>query len=100
VKERFDEMKPSDKAIEKLREEMLNRISNIGLGFRIYQDQDSSGSTKMALKLDKKSPDDETIESNGVYLYLDPEYSSQLKDLELDYDESPTGGFILKQLQR
>jgi Fe-S cluster assembly iron-binding protein IscA len=89
-------MTASEKALEKLKEELVKRISSVGLGFRVYQDLDGSGIPKLALKLDKKSPNDETIEADGVRLFLDPISSSQLKDLELDYLEGPTGGFVLK----
>jgi Fe-S cluster assembly iron-binding protein IscA len=86
----------SEKAVEKLKEEMVNRFSNFGFGFRVYQDLDGKGSSRLVLKLDKKSPHDETIESNGVCLFLDPTNSAQLKDLELDYIDGPTGGFVIK----
>ena len=93
-------MLTSEKAGEKLKEELVNRVSHVGLGFRIYKDTGSLNGFNLALKLDKKNPDDETIESQGVSLFLDPDYSSQLKDLELDYVDGPTGGFVLKDLRQ
>lgn len=86
----------SEKASEKLKEELLNRFASTGLGFRVYQDSNGSGSSGLVLKLDKKGPDDETVESHGIRLFLSPDYSAQLKNLELDYVDGPTGGFILK----
>jgi Fe-S cluster assembly iron-binding protein IscA len=93
-------MKTTEKAVEKLKEELVTRISNVGLGFRIYQGTDGVNGSKLALKLDKKNPNDETIESHGVHLFLDPRYSAQLRDLELDYVDGPTGGFILIDHQK
>jgi Fe-S cluster assembly iron-binding protein IscA len=90
----------SEKAGEKLKEELVTRISNIGLGFRIYQDKDNGNSFNLALKLDKKNPDDEIIEFHGIHLFLDRNYSAQLKDLELDYMDRPIGGFVLKDHQK
>ncbi len=64
----------SEKAAEKLKDELVTRISNVGLGFRVYQDTDGVDGSKLALKLDKKNSDDETIESQGVHLFLDSEF--------------------------
>jgi Fe-S cluster assembly iron-binding protein IscA len=86
----------SEKAGEKLKNELIARISRAGLGFRVYQEPDGDDRARLALKLDKKNSDDETIESNGVSLFLSPGYSSRLKDLELDYVDGPSGGFVLK----
>ena len=93
-------MMTSEKAVEKLKEELVTRISNVGLGFRVYQESDGVGGSRLALKLDKKSPCDETIESHGVRLFLDPLKFAQLKELELDYIDGPTGGFVLKDSQK
>jgi len=92
-------MKTSEKAVEKLKDELVNRLAGVGLGYRVYQDLDGSGRFKLALKLDRKRPDDETIESHGVCIFLDPLSSIKLKDLELDYTEGPNGCFILKDQQ-
>jgi Fe-S cluster assembly iron-binding protein IscA len=92
-------MIPTNKAIDKLREEMINRLANAGLGFRVYQASNHTGDSRLALKIDKKGPEDETIEARGVQLFLDPVHSSMLKDVELDFDASPSGGFILKKNQ-
>jgi Fe-S cluster assembly iron-binding protein IscA len=90
----------SEKAIEKLKDELINRVSHVGLGFRVYKDSAGERSSRLALKLDNKCPDDETIESHGIRLYIDPHNSSQLKDMELDYVDGPTGGFILKDSKK
>jgi Fe-S cluster assembly iron-binding protein IscA len=89
-------MMTSEKAIEKLKDELINRVSHIGLGFRVYKELSGAGSSRLALKLDNRSPDDETIELHGIRLFIDPHNAAQLKDLELDYIDGPTGGFILK----
>ncbi len=86
----------SEKAGEKLKDELITRISRAGLGFRVYQDSQGNDGSRLALKLDKRNSDDETIESHGVSLFLSPNYSSRLKDLELDYVDGPSGGFVLK----
>jgi Fe-S cluster assembly iron-binding protein IscA len=92
-------MKPSEKAIEKLKEDLFNRFSNTGIGFRVLMDTKSTGVARLALKLDQKKPGDETMEYQGICLYLDPASSSHLKDLELDYIDGPTGGFVLKKCE-
>jgi Fe-S cluster assembly iron-binding protein IscA len=89
----------SVKADEKLKEELITRFFNLGIGFRVFQVKDGQGNIRLALKLDKKSSDDETVESHGIYLLLDPVSGSQLKNLELDYLDGPSGGFILKEVE-
>jgi len=91
-------MLTSEKAGEKLEEELVKRISNVDLGFRIYPDKEGITDSNLILKLDTKKPNDQTIKSYGVNIFLDLKYSSQLKHMELDYIEGPTGGFILKNL--
>jgi len=90
-------MKTSEKAIEKLKDEMVNRVSHIGLGFRVCKNTTEEGNSGLALKLDNRGPDDETIESHGIYLFIDSHSAAMLKDLELDYVDGPAGGFILKE---
>jgi Fe-S cluster assembly iron-binding protein IscA len=90
----------SEKAIEKLKDELINRVSHVGLGFRVYKDSAGPGSSRLALKLDNKCPDDETIESHGIRLFIDPFNAAQLKNQELDFIDGPTGGFILKNTKK
>jgi Fe-S cluster assembly iron-binding protein IscA len=86
----------SMKAIEKLKEEMMSRFAKAGLGFRVYRDPNVEGEARLALKLDTKGPGDETIETQGMRLFVEPGYSLKLKNLELDYVDGPEGGFVLK----
>jgi Fe-S cluster assembly iron-binding protein IscA len=86
----------SEKATEKLKEEMLNRFKKLGLGFRVYQDKEGENDSRLALKLDKINSDDEILDLQGVRLYLDPVIALKFKDLELDYIDGPSGGFIIK----
>jgi hypothetical protein len=72
------------------------QASNVSLGFRIYPDKEGMTDGKLILKPDTKKPYDQTIESHGVNIFLAPKYSGQLKYMELDYVEGPTGGFVLK----
>jgi Fe-S cluster assembly iron-binding protein IscA len=90
-------MLTSKKAGANLEKELIKRISNVGLGFRIYPDKEGNEGSKLILKLDTKKPYDQTIESHGVNIFLDPKYSRKLKNMELDYVEGPTGGFVLKE---
>ena len=89
-------MRTSKKAIEKLKEELVNRFTSNGLGFRVCQDLHEPSNPKLALKLDTENPNDETIKSNGVKLFLDQTSSSNLRDFELDYIDGPAGGFVLR----
>jgi Fe-S cluster assembly iron-binding protein IscA len=87
----------SEKAVEKLKEEMIRRLGNVGLGFRICQDSDEAGICRLILKLDTKKQNDETVDVQGIRLFLDPCNSAQLKNLVLDYNEDISGCFILRE---
>jgi Fe-S cluster assembly iron-binding protein IscA len=98
IERRYKPMVSSERAIEKLKDELVNRFSNLGIGFRVCQDQDSTGNPRLSLKLDKVSPEDEITEHLGVQLILDPANARKLSDMQLDYIDGPGGGFVLTNI--
>lgn len=78
----------------KLREDLVQRCLDVGLGFRI----ESKGEIdkEVSLMLDYPLPTDKVVELNGIRFYLDPVSADTLGSFELDYLETPEGGFCLK----
>lgn len=86
----------SDKAADKLREQLLDKCFEMGVGFRFQVTTDESGKSAFSIKLDKQHQEDESAQLNGVKVFMDPASASQIKDCQLDYLDEPDGGFILK----
>ena len=86
----------SDRAEEKLKEVIFNRLSDVGLGFRVREDADQSKGKTFSIKLDHRRADDQVMELNGICVFLDPACAAGLKDCELDYQEE-LAGFCLKR---
>lgn len=86
----------SDKAAEKLDEELIQRCLDAGLGFRVVNDNHEPGHTVFSIKLDKECPGDEVVTSHGIRIFLGPADAALLENCELDYLDEPTGGFCLK----
>jgi iron-sulfur cluster assembly protein len=89
----------SNRAVEKLREQLVNKCLETGIGFRMLVSTDESGQAKFSIKLDRKHQGDEVIESNGVRVFLDPASAARISDYQLDYQDEPDGGFFLKTIQ-
>lgn len=86
----------SDKAAEKLKEDLVKRCLNIGLGYRVINNTAESGNATFSMELDKEHPGDEVVVLNGIRIFLDPANAALLKDYELDYLDEPSGGFRLE----
>lgn len=86
----------SDNAIKKLKEGLIQRCSDVGLGYRVVKNSDESGHAVFSMKLDKERPGDEVVASQGISIFLDPASAALVKDCELDYLDEPTDGFYLK----
>lgn len=93
-------MTTSEKAAEKLKNRLVQRCIDAGLGYRITGHPAESGSAILNMQLDKKRPGDEVLVSNGISFLLDPADASLFKDCELDYIDGPDGGFYLKDKNR
>jgi Fe-S cluster assembly iron-binding protein IscA len=88
----------SDKAAEKLKEALLKKFFDIGLGYRIVDNiADSNSSNILTMALDKESPGDDVTVLKGIRILIDHRSANQLADYELDYVDGPDGGFFLRQ---
>jgi Fe-S cluster assembly iron-binding protein IscA len=89
-------MTASERAAEKLKDELIQRYLNVGLGYRIIGNIPESGHATFNLELDKEHSGDKVVESHGIRIFIDPENVVLLKDYELDYVDGPDGGFLLR----
>jgi Fe-S cluster assembly iron-binding protein IscA len=87
----------SERAVRKLKETIIQKWSDIGLGFRVLKDRDDPSGRNFSIKLDNKRADDEVIELYGIKVFVDSFIADQLKDFELDYFEEPAHGFFFKK---
>lgn len=89
----------SSKAAKQLREQLINKCFEAGIGFRMLVNAGDSGKATFSIKLDRQHQGDEVIESNGIKVLLDLASASQISDYQLDYQDEPDGGFFLKATQ-
>ncbi len=89
-------MTTSERAAQKLRDNLIQWCLDAGLGFRVVNDDREPAHAVFNIKLDKECPCDEVIVSHGIRIFLDPVNTTVLKDHELDYLDEPTCGFCLK----
>jgi Fe-S cluster assembly iron-binding protein IscA len=85
----------SSRAVEKLREELVQKCLDAGIGFRIMVNTDETGKITSTMKFDRQRQDDLVIDLGGVKLFAEPINVSNMKDYHLDYLENPDGGFFL-----
>lgn len=85
----------SARAVGKLREELVRKCLDAGIGFRITVNNDEIGRITSSMKFDRQKPGDMIIDLGGVSLFADPDSVAQVKDYHLDYLDNPDGGFFL-----
>jgi len=92
-------VRTSSKAAERLREQLINKCFEAGIGFRMLANTSGSGEATFSIKLGRQHRGDEVIESNGIKVFLDPASAARISDYQLDYQDAPDGGFFLKTAQ-
>jgi len=90
-------MTATEKAAQKLKEILIQRFFDTGLGFRVTGNADQSSLATLDIKLDNQRPGDEVIELYGMKFFLDQSSAALLSDYELDYIEEPTRRFLIKR---
>jgi len=89
----------SNKAAKQLREQLINKCFEAGIGFRMLINAGEPGKATFSIKLDRQHRGDEVIESNGIRVFLDPASAARISGYQLDYQDEPDGGFFLKTTQ-
>jgi Fe-S cluster assembly iron-binding protein IscA len=85
----------STRAIDKLREELIQKCLDAGIGFRIMVSTDEAGKVISSMRFDRQRQDDMVTNLGGVKLFSDPRSVGQVKNYHLDYLDNPEGGFFL-----
>jgi Fe-S cluster assembly iron-binding protein IscA len=88
----------SNRATRQLREQLIHKCFEAGIGFRMLVEASKSGRANFSIKVDRQHQEDEVIESNGVRVFLDPVSAAKISDFRLDYQDGPDGGFYLKTM--
>jgi len=86
----------STKAKEKLREQLIHKCCEVGIGYRLLFTTDEGGKATFSIMLDKQRQGDEVSELDGVRAFVDPASASKAGTFQLDYVDEPEGGFFLK----
>lgn len=89
----------SNRAVAKLREQLLNKLLEVGIGFRILVTADKSGAATFSIKVDRQRKGDDVIDSGDVKLFLDQSSAARLRDCQLDYQDGLSDGFFFNTLQ-
>ena len=86
----------SDAAATKLRE-LTAEESNPAVGLRVYVYSGGCSGYRYGMMLeDQPTPDDVTIENNGIKVYVDPQSTEHLIGAEIDYLDTLMGaGFTV-----
>jgi Fe-S cluster assembly iron-binding protein IscA len=85
----------STRAVDKLREELVQKCLDAGIGFRIMVNTDEAGKVTSSMKFDRQRQEDMVIDLGGVKLFSDATSVAHARDYHLDYLDNPDGGFFL-----
>ena len=86
----------SNKAAQRLREQLLHKCLETGIGFRMLINAGEFGEATFSIKLDRQHEVDKVIDLDGVKVFLDPSITGQISEYQLDYRDDPDSGFFLK----
>lgn len=89
-------IRTSETAIKKLREQLVDKCLEAGIGFRIYLDSNKAHETIFSIRIDEQRQGDQVIKSNGIKIFLAPDVASQINNFELDYSDKDEDIFLLK----
>ncbi len=84
-------MSISERAAQKLKDDLVKKFLDTGLGFRIATD----GHEHFSIGLDRQGTRDRVLESGGVKFLVDASMCALLDRYDLDYADGPDGGFRL-----
>lgn len=84
-------MTTTEKAAQKLKDDLVRRFMDQGIGFRVITGKSEVRERELRLKMDRALPTDRVVESHGIRILLDPTSASVLERYELDYKEEPSG---------
>lgn len=87
----------SDRAIEKLREQLIERCFKTGIGFRILVTTHERGEPTFTIRVDTQHREDKVMVLGNIKAFLDSTIVTRIGDYQLDYLDEPDGGFIMRK---
>jgi len=87
----------SFKAVEKLKDTLLERCVNNGLGFRLQSLSPDAEISDFVIRLDRMGLGDEVVINQGVIVFVANNGLGSLAGWELDYSEEPGLGFCFRK---
>ncbi len=85
------------KAVEKLKDILLERCVNNGLGFRLQSLSPDAETNGFVIRLDRMGPGDEVVVNQGIIIFVANNGLRSLEGGELDYCEEPGLGFWVRK---
>lgn len=90
----------SNRAVEEMKEQLVRKCTEAGLGLRILTQKGDGGRVAFAIKVDQTRSGDEVAESNGIRIIADRETASRAEDYRLDHSPETGGGFFLSRMEK
>lgn len=87
------------RAGQRLKDILTQRCLDVGLGFRVIRNAEDPDRVSLGIKLDNEREGDDVIELHGIKIFLDQEVRSLVINHQLDCENDPTGGFVLKTMK-
>jgi Fe-S cluster assembly iron-binding protein IscA len=92
------EMTATERAAAKLKDQLIERFSATGLGYRVICLTGDHKRLVAGLQIDNQRPDDNVIElSGGLRLFIDPDSAATFGNRELDFKSGHEKGFLLRE---
>jgi len=86
----------SPESVDLLKERLIKSCFELGIGFRLFMEDDELSEETLILKMDKVRKGDEIVEANGVKVFIDPAIDVRTAECELDYIGNHSASFVIK----
>lgn len=90
----------SERAAQMLKNHLVRKCFDVGLGFRVAKIGLESGQTAFGIKIDYEKPGDMVITAHGIKVFMDTTAAALLGNCELDYVGESSGCFCFKDRSR
>jgi len=85
-----------DSSIAVMKETLLQKCSQAGMGFRMRVDSSETGELVFRLNLDRTRQGDHVLEIEGLTLLLDPGTAARVSELEVGLIDVTADGLVLR----
>lgn len=92
----LDTLSISPEVAGRLKEKLLERCFEAGIGFRMLVVGGECGETAFSMQVDKACEGDLVLETDGIKVFVDRVSAARADDHQLDYVDEAWGSFILR----